>query len=131
MSIVAFNMILDLIKEALPEGETLPKSYRVARTLNRGLGLDYIPIHACVNDCILFWKETEKLEVCPVCGESRWVNSETKWKKVPRKVLRHFPLIPRLQKLFISKRTAEDMRWHREKRIQDDDNLRHPADSLA
>src|SRR3954470_22351751 len=51
-------------------------------------------------------------------------------KKVPRKVLRHFPLIPRLQKLYAVKSTAKDMRWHAKER-HDDGILRHPADSDA
>src|SRR3954468_8591328 len=53
-----------------------------------------------------------------------------KEKKLPRKVLRHFPLIPRLQKLYAVKSTAKDMRWHAEER-NDDGILRHPADSDA
>src|SRR5436190_23188689 len=51
-------------------------------------------------------------------------------KKVPRKVLRHYPLLPRLQKLYAVKSTAKDMRWHAEER-NDDGILMHPADSYA
>ncbi|GKA72993.1 hypothetical protein Tco_0779209 [Tanacetum coccineum] len=50
---------------------------------------------------------------------------------VPRKVLHYFPLIPRLQRLFIDPQFACDMRWHKEKRINDDNILRHPADTEA
>ena len=31
-----------------------------------------LKIHACKNDCVLFWKENVELEACPVCKESRW-----------------------------------------------------------
>ncbi|KAG8491840.1 hypothetical protein CXB51_015115 [Gossypium anomalum] len=51
-------------------------------------------------------------------------------RKKPVKVLRYFPLIPRLQRLFMSSKTAESMRWHNDQRT-DDGLLRHPADSLA
>ncbi|XP_070042013.1 uncharacterized protein LOC107772820 [Nicotiana tabacum] len=57
-------------------------------------------------------------------------NSNKRNKGISRKILRYFPIIPRLQRLFMTKRTAEDMRWYKNKRA-DDGVLRHPADSLA
>ncbi|XP_075655172.1 uncharacterized protein LOC142625386 [Castanea sativa] len=48
-------------------------------------------------------------------------------KKVPWKVLRYFPLKSRLQRLFMSTKTATDMKWHHEKHVNDE-VLRHPAD---
>lgn len=50
--------------------------------------------------------------------------------KVPQKVLRYFPLIPRLQRLFMSSKTAKFMRWHHEKRNKDG-KMRHPTDGKA
>lgn len=47
------------------------------------------------------------------------------------KVLRHFPLIPRLQRLFSSRKTAENMRWHQLKRVPKEGVLSHPADGEA
>lgn len=38
---------------------------------------------------------------------------------------------PRLQRLFHSKHIASDMRWHKEKRLNIDGVLRHPADGEA
>ncbi|KAG8367020.1 hypothetical protein BUALT_Bualt16G0029000 [Buddleja alternifolia] len=55
-------------------------------------------------------------------------DGEKKRNKIAQKVLRYFPLKPRLQRLFISKKTAEDMRWHKEK-CENDGVLRHPADA--
>ena len=46
------------------------------------------------------------------------------------KVLRHFPLIPRLQRLFMSSNTASYMTWHAQGRANND-LMRHPADSLS
>ncbi|KAL4038033.1 hypothetical protein IC575_001636 [Cucumis melo] len=45
------------------------------------------------------------------------------------KVLRHFPLVPRLQYFFILQEGSADMRWHKDKRIEIDDVLRHPVDA--
>ncbi|CAL9011100.1 unnamed protein product [Prunus brigantina] len=50
--------------------------------------------------------------------------------KIPQKVMRYPPLKPRLQRLYMSTHTATDMRWHKEKRV-DDDVMRHPADGEA
>ncbi|GLT42189.1 hypothetical protein SLA2020_162040 [Shorea laevis] len=140
LSDTAVNAILKLFKEALPSDDTLPDSFQVARKMIRDLGLHYDKIDACENDCMLFWKEHEKAEHCLICGQSRWKEIETKTnkgpkhekcgKKIPRKVLRYFPLKKRLQRLFMSTKTASDMRWHDEQRPKDG-VIRHPADSDA
>ena len=46
--------------------------------------------------------------------------------KVPAKVLRHFPLKPRLQSIFLCFETSVAMRWHDSKRHKYG-NLRHLA----
>ena len=84
-------------------------------------------------------KNSEKTK-CDICGTSRYKPSENDsenqstephtQKKIAAKVLRHFPLKPRLQKLFMSPKIAASMRWHDEGRT-DDGCLRHPADSPA
>ena len=117
-------MLLELLLDAFPNGTSIPKSHYDVKKMLRDFGLGYDSIHACKYDCALFWKENEKLHNCPVCGEPRY-----KMGKIPQKVLRHFPLMPRLQRLFFSRHTSVDMRWHKEKRLHEDGVLRHPADS--
>ncbi|KAH7845823.1 hypothetical protein Vadar_006468 [Vaccinium darrowii] len=125
------SMLLDLIKKALPAGETLPKSYYEAQNLMRDLGLNYTTIHACKYDCALFWKEYENREECPICGTSRWKSISKTGKKIPHKVRRYLPLKPRLQRLYMRRKTAFDMRWHKETRVEEKGVSRHPADSIA
>lgn len=72
--------MLHLLKRAFLIGESLPKNYHEAKKYTRDLGLDYIKIDACKNDCILFWKEYENYESCPNCNTSRWKYSDTKEK---------------------------------------------------
>ncbi|XP_038699646.1 uncharacterized protein LOC119996939 [Tripterygium wilfordii] len=133
------NGLLDFIRFILPPDNTCPASMREARKMVSALGLMYKKIDACVNDCVLFCKENSVMDQCPECGEARWqkvpevVGNEVpifkkKKKRVPRKLLRYFPLKPRLQQLFMSKETASAMRWHRDER-ENDGILRHPADS--
>lgn len=127
-SIKSFDMLLNLLRSAFPDA-LLPQSYGESRSLERDLGFKYDKIHACVNDCILFWKENAALNECPVCKASRWIPNTHGSRVIPQKVLRHFPLKPRLQRLFMSAKIAGDMRWHKEQRAIEDTIMRHPADS--
>jgi len=69
----AMEAILNLFSLVLPKGHCIPDTLdEKVRKVIRDLGLDYIKINACKNDCVLFWKENAELEACPVCKESRW-----------------------------------------------------------
>ena len=126
-----FDAILELLSSSLKNVTGLPKSYNELKSLLRKLGFGYESIHVCKYDCALFWKDHEEDDHCPICGYTRWkVNKEGR-KKVPHKVLRYFPIIPRLQRLFISKQRAQYARWHKEKRVPVENEMRHPADGEA
>jgi len=56
----------------LPMGNTILESSYVEKKMLKPLGLDYVMIHACKNDCILYWKEYENIEPCTKYGESHW-----------------------------------------------------------
>ena len=101
----AFSSHMKLLAEAFLEFNTLPKSYDEAKVILKELGLGYESIHLCYNNCVLFRKEYEKEDNCPVCGLSRWKDAERK--KIPQKVLRHFPLAPRLKRMFSTKEASE------------------------
>jgi len=51
--------------------------------------------------------------------------------KLPHKVMRYFPLAPRLQQLYVSPDIAKEMRWHKDRPFSEDGKMRHPADSIA
>ncbi|KAK1416898.1 hypothetical protein QVD17_26017 [Tagetes erecta] len=126
----SFDQLLEFLRVAFPKENHIPASHYEAKKKLRKIGLGYESIHACINDCALFWKENEKMQNCPVCKESRWVDKDTKGKKVPQKVLRYFPLTPRLQRRYSSKFTAKDMIWHKTGRSTDG-MMRHPVDGKA
>ena len=46
-------------------------------------------------------------------------------------MLRHFPIIPRLKRIFATKATAESTQWHKKQRRQVDNEMSHPADGKA
>ncbi|CAN6692873.1 unnamed protein product [Malus baccata var. baccata] len=74
MSDEIFTTLLELIKKMLPDGDCLPESCYKAKKLINDLGLTYVKIDACPNNCMIYWKDTAELTVCSVCGESRYKN---------------------------------------------------------
>ncbi|XP_028758731.1 uncharacterized protein LOC114717701 [Neltuma alba] len=126
----SMDALLALLKDVLPEGALVPNSFYEAKKIIRDLGLDYHKIDACGNDCILYWGEHANEESCPKCKMPRWKLNRQKGKKISQKVLRHFSITPRLQRLYMARDTAKEMRWHKEKHTNDG-VLRHPADSLV
>ena len=132
ISNVTFNAIMKLLEKAFLDAFLLT-SFDDAMKYIRGMGLGYEKIHVCKNNCVLFRKEKyAKLDVCPVCCEadSRWKDADNN-KRVPQKVLRHFPLVSMLKRMFLSSKTAKDAHWHKLKRKSVDNELSHPADGEA
>ena len=122
----AFDDILKCFKEILPEGNHCPENYYHTRKLLCEVGLGYEQINVCKYDCALFYGENASALSCPVCKSSRYVRN-----KIPHKRLRWFPLKARLKRLFSSKHTSKDMRWHKEVRKDEPGILRHSADGMA
>nr|KJB67116.1 hypothetical protein B456_010G175300 [Gossypium raimondii] len=135
----SLTMLLEFLREMFPFAK-IPQSCKDMKKLIKDLGLGYNKIHSCPNDCMLYWGDRRNQHCCHVCGHSRWISQNEKGgnddendaqsRKKPVKILRYFPLIPRLQRLFMSSKTAESMMWHHDGRT-DDELLRHPADFLA
>lgn len=134
----SFNALLELLREAMPF-LNIPDTFNKTKSMIKDLGMDYKKIDACPNDCMIYWKDHENDTSCHVCGAPRWIENEEenheveknhKSHKVSAKVLRHFPLIPRLQRLFMCSKTASSLSWHDRDRL-DDGKLRHPADGEA
>ncbi|XP_021764701.1 uncharacterized protein LOC110729279 [Chenopodium quinoa] len=137
----SFNKLLELLIDAFPNIKEFPSSYYEGMKIINDLGLGYEKIHACPNDCMLYWGEFANKSECHICHTSRWKNVKGKEGDVNEKgkeackkggatkVMRYFPLIPRLKRLYMSSKTVEDMRWHFNRK--DDKILRHPADGEA
>nr|XP_025702584.1 uncharacterized protein LOC112803298 [Arachis hypogaea] len=136
----AMSMIFELLHDAFEHAKILSSFYEAKKTILK-LGMNYEKIHACPNNCMLYWGEDKEKEMCKVCNRSRWKldtkggeiqesNDGNIRKKVPAKVLRYFPLKPHLQRLFLSSKTAEAMRWH-DVAPKEDGVMTHPRDSEA
>ncbi|KAM7465230.1 hypothetical protein LguiB_012792 [Lonicera macranthoides] len=123
--------LLSILKRWLPKGNNLPDKYPRMQIMMKYLGMKATFIHACVKNCVLYWKENEEKEECPQCGERRYAISKKKGgrtRKEPLKVLRHFPLIPRLVRLYSVEWIAQEMTWHG-RASSSWDYQRHPSDS--
>jgi hypothetical protein len=69
----AFEGMLKIVKEKLPENNELPSTTYEAKQTVCALGLEVQKIHASPNDCILYrGTEHENLEVCSVCNVLRY-----------------------------------------------------------
>ena len=127
--------LLVLLKNMLPNENTLPKSHYEAKKILRPVGMEYQKIHACRNNCILYRNEFAKIWNCPTCGVSRYkVNDGENNYEVgtnnnrPAKVCWYLPIIPRFKRLFASANELSNLKWHAFGRINDG-LLRHAADS--
>jgi len=132
-----FTKLLQLLKNMLPEGNTLPNQNYEAKKNLFPMGMEYKKIHSCPNDFILYRNEYKDLRRCPRCGLSRYKvkvgqNDEiyefTK-EGPPAKVVWYLSIIPRFKRLFANTNDTKNLRWHVVNR-KCDGLLRHPADSL-
>ena len=82
---------------------------------------------------MLFYKKDELKSSCDVCGESRFkLRQEGRNQKdIPYKVLRYLFLTLRFWRLYLSKSTAGQMRWHKEEIRKHTDIMSHLSDSEA
>nr|GEW73074.1 hypothetical protein [Tanacetum cinerariifolium] len=114
------------------KGYKLSPSYYAIKKTFKMIELGYESIHACVNDCFLFWGDANKdVHFCSVCNTSRWKESNTPGKKVPKKVLRYFLIIPRLQRLYKFSHTVKEITWHAIGKCTEPGKMQHLVDGRA
>lgn len=75
-------------REVLPQGNRLPVSYSEIIKLVEPFLMQ--PIR-CPNDCIVFRGVHTDLDLCPICGTSRYVKP-----RIPAKTYTYLPVGPRL-----------------------------------
>ncbi|GJY91384.1 hypothetical protein Tco_0506580, partial [Tanacetum coccineum] len=129
--------LFEMANEEIFPGAKVPKSYYEAKKKMKRVGLGYESIHACINDYFLFSRKDKKgndntkKEICLIYEASRWKNKDTTGKKVPNKVLRYFPMTPRLKRMYGSLHTAKHMTWHATGKCNEDGKMGHPVDGKA
>jgi hypothetical protein len=114
-----YNELLSLISDVLPSNHKMPKDMYQSEKLLPALSTEYEKIDVCKDNCMIFYKEHRDETKCLKCGKSGFVeiinkDGENVMTKTAHKQVRYMPLTPRMKRLFISKKTARHMRWHKE-----------------
>ena len=130
MSNRCFNDVVHLMQETTPMPNRIPSDFNAVKKKVKELGLDYKSIHCCRNGCMLYWKEDCALDACKFCGAERFKNHSTGRQRTPFAKMHYMPLIPRLQRLYASKKSAEHMTWHKN-HVQQEGCVTHPSDAEA
>ncbi|XP_010419111.1 PREDICTED: uncharacterized protein LOC104704777 [Camelina sativa] len=128
-----FDQLLMMVHDMLPDDNVHPKSTNELKRFLKVFGFGYDVIHASKKDCILYRKQYEKMETCTRCSSSRWEidkQIDTVKDGIPAKVLRYFPIKERFQRMFRSRRIAEELCWHFNN-ASEDGTIRHPVDSIT
>jgi hypothetical protein len=125
-----------LISDILLKPHKVPKDMYQSKKMMSALGLKYEKIDVCPDNCMLFWKEHANEKKRLECGQSRFIevvtqDGENVMTEVAQKQLRYFLITPHLKRLFISKKTARHMRWHKEGIRENDAVMGHPSDGEA
>lgn len=126
----AIDGFTSLMRDMCPEENKMTDNFYQTRKLLDGLELPHHRIDVCPNGCMLFWQENKDLTQCVICKESRFKSLTSSCKKSPKSVLFYLPIAPRLQRLYATKCTAEQMTWH-SKKVREDGSLCHPCDGEA
>ena len=76
----------------LPSLNILPHTYRYLYVIMKYFGMEYQAIDACPNDHIIYYGQHVSKTEFPQYHTSRYQTNQVT-KKVPRKFLRHIPII--------------------------------------
>jgi hypothetical protein len=131
-----YSNLMKLISDILLKPHKVPKDMYQSKKMMSALCLKYEKIDVFLDNCMRFWKEHANKKKCIECGQSRFIevvtqDSDKVMTEVAQKQLRYFPITSRLKWLFISKRNARHMRWHKEGILENDRVMRHPSDGEA
>jgi hypothetical protein len=131
LSEAGYDKIIEWARSILPEGNRLKENFYVVKSTMKPLGLGYQKIDMCPNFCMLYYLENAEMTKYMTCRHSYYKPRIGRGKTlVAYKKLRYFPITPRLQRLFMSLRTAEHMTWHQAHNAVDGVMV-HPSDGKA
>jgi hypothetical protein len=131
-----YNEIVKLFDDVFPQPHKMPLDMYHAKRLCATLGMEHQKIDMCQDNCMLFWKVDKDENKCLKCGKPRFVEIEKEdgtkeMTGVAHKQLRYMPITPRLKWLYLSKKNAMHMRWHKEGVHESEGVMVHPFDSEA
>jgi hypothetical protein len=131
-----FDELLVVIGSILLKGHLLLKNFYYSTILLSDLKMSCQQIHACPNGCMLFRKEHADTNYCIKCKSSRYFevdpngDGQKRQTTIANNILRYLPVLPRIQRLFMTEDTAQQMRWAVEGNRYTDKMI-HPSDGSA
>jgi hypothetical protein len=131
-----YKELLSLFSDVLPSNHKMSKDMYQFKKLLTALGMEYEKIDVCKDNCMIFYKEHKNEMKCLKCGKPWFIevineDGEKVMTKTAHKQLRYMSLTPRMKWLFISKKRARHMRWHKEGVHENNQVMVHPSDSEA
>jgi hypothetical protein len=131
LSQAGYDKIIEWARSSLPEGNRLKENFYATKSMMKPLGLGYQKIDMCPNFYMLYYLENAEMTECMTCRHSRYKPRIGRGKTlVAYKKLRYFLITSRMQRLFMSPRTAEHMKWHQSHDALDGVMV-HPSDGEA
>jgi hypothetical protein len=149
----SFKHLLDVLKDMLPKGNQIAESVYEAKKIICPLGIEVEKNPCTQEQFVLFCGDYADLDKCPKHGYDRYKRKndggddnnvydeiepgEIRGKKkklnrgAPVRVAWYFCIIPRLSRLFATRKEAQLLRWHDKgrKELKKDGKFRHPADA--
>jgi len=124
----AFNKFTEFTRSCMLDNGNLVSNFYNAKKFIQPLGLGYDKYDVCLNYCMLYYGVNAMKTNCDFYGSLRYKlrNLTSKGSNKLEKQLWYFPLIPRLQRLFMSPHYAKDMTWHHFHR-SDEGVMVHPS----
>lgn len=109
LSKAASGYILEDAKRMLPVPNLLPGSYSQLKSLISHELIHLEKVHVCINDCMLFRGQYNRLETCNICGEERYKPSDTLGRRYPRRSFSYASLSQSLELYFGCSNIAQIM----------------------
>jgi hypothetical protein len=104
------ELLTFLSADLLPRGNNLTWTTYETKRMVMKMGLEHVSIHCCRDGHVLYeGKDHQHLEECLKYSLPWYIQGSN---KVPVKVLRYFPLIPCLQRLYRCRAVAELLKSH-------------------
>lgn len=131
-----FDDLLAIVGSLLPANHLLTKNMYESVKILRALKMPYEQIHSCPKGCTLFRKEHAEAKYCVKCKSSRYFevdagNGQKRQTGVAQKILRYLPFLPRIQRLFMTEESAQQMRWPLLGIRESEKKMIHPSDGSA
>ncbi|KAL9680330.1 hypothetical protein QQ045_018208 [Rhodiola kirilowii] len=110
----AFNAICGTMKNLIGGENKIPSSFKQSKKLVADLGMGYQWIDVGVGGCIIYYGCDESMTVCRFCSKPRYrhsrrIESSSSYQCHARSQMFYFPIIPQLQRLFLSQSLASEM----------------------